>query len=161
MGGSQCNFYDGFGFNGAGKKIVISVRIPAVKRIYTLMNAYAPQPVGLATIEFLGDGGAHAEYQLIGGEDIRDFYQGAYQNTLHNRAPKVFAIEAFHCNDPGNCLGAAGTGDVTTGYQGIYNIDEQVYFLPPTFQSQNLVRIIITDTYNGSNPILLGMTAGL
>ncbi len=134
--------------------------IAHVGHVYTLINAYTPSTSQLATIEFIGSGGATITYPLIGGEDIRDFYQDGYVNVIANGVPNVTALNAFTCNDPANCLGAGGTGNVTTGDQGNYVIDEQVYDLPAAFETQDLVRIVFTDTADGSNPILLGITAG-
>ena len=41
---------------------------------------------------------------------------------------------------------------------GTYVLDEQDFNLGSTFAGQTLTEIIITDTYNGSDPILLGAT---
>ena len=160
-GNGACNFYDGFGFTGGGQQIMISAEsIPNVRHVYTLMNAYTPA-LGqqLATIEFVGSMGASQTFPLVAGENIRDFYQGGYANTLNNGIPHSVALNAFTCIDPANCLGAGGTGNVQTGLAGTYVVDVQEFFLGPKFASQDLVQIIITDTYNGSNPILLGITA--
>lgn len=77
---------------------------------------------------------------------------------MTNGIPHVKAVNAFKCVDPKNCLGAGGTGNVHTGLQGIYVVDEQDFSLSSEFATQNLVKIKITDTYNGSVPILLGIT---
>jgi hypothetical protein len=158
---SSSNFYDGFGFNGAGDSITMNVSIPDVTNVYTLMNAYDPASgVTLATIEFIGSAGATETFDLVGGSDIRDFYQGAYANSLTNSTSGVTAENAFTCTDPTTCLGAGGTGDVDTGDTGIYVIDEQDFTLDSAFATQTLIQIIVTDTYDGSDPILLGVTAG-
>jgi hypothetical protein len=39
-------------------------------------------------------------------------------------------------------------------------IDEQDFELGSAFAGQTLTQIVITDTYNGSDPILLGATVG-
>ncbi len=159
-GEAPCNFYDGFGSLGNGLSIEINVSIDGPTDIYTLMNAYSP-PAGVqvATIQFLGSGGASASFPLIGGENIRDYYQGAFANTLNNGVPDAEAMNAFACTDPGNCLGSGGTGNVQTGFTGNYVIDEQHFSLGTAFVGQTLTQIIITDTNNGSNPILIGLTA--
>jgi hypothetical protein len=77
---------------------------------------------------------------------------------LTNGIPGTFALNAFKCDDPVNCLGAGGTGDVYTGSQGLYVVDEQVFALDPAFAAQAMDRITITDTNNGSTPILLAVT---
>jgi hypothetical protein len=155
-----CNFYQGFGSSGSGETLTINVSIANVGHVYSLMNAYDPGATQLATIEFIGSAGATATFPLIGGEVIRDFYQGNFVNSLTNGVPNVMALNAFTCVDPTNCIGGGGTGDVNTGATGTYVIDEQAYTLPAAFQTQNLLQIVITDTHNGSNPILLGLTAG-
>jgi hypothetical protein len=124
------------------------------------MNAYAPAPgAQVATIEFVGEGGATNKFALVAGQNIRDFYHGDYANTLTNGIAGVRALNAFKCSDPHTCLGAGGTGNVNTGDTGSYRIDEQEFTLSSEFASQKLVRIILTDTHNGSDPILLGITA--
>jgi hypothetical protein len=156
--GGVCNFYDGF--TGSGSSITINVSIADVTNFYTLMNAYAPiAGQQLATIEFIGSLGATETFALVAGEDIRDFYQGSYANSLSGGVSGVTTENAFTCSDPSNCLGAAATGNVNTGLQGTYHIDEQDYSLAPAFADQTLTQIVVTDTYSGSTPILLGMTA--
>jgi len=94
----------------------MDVSISSPTDIYTLMNAYSPPPgVQLATIEFVGTGGASLTYPLIAGQDIRDFAQGGFANTLTNGVDGVEALNAFSCVDPTNCLGFGGTGNVKTG----------------------------------------------
>jgi hypothetical protein len=41
---------------------------------------------------------------------------------------------------------------------GTYVLDEQTFDLGATFAGQTLTEIILTDTHNGSDPILLGAT---
>ena len=159
-GKGACNFYDAFGFSGSGKSITIDVSIPHVAHVYTLMNAYAPAPgEQLATIEFVGSLGASEAFPLVAGDDIRDFYHGEFANSLNNGISGVKAVNAFECVDPATCLGAGGTGNVVTGFPGVYVIDEQEFDLDDAFKTQDLVKIVITDTYDGSDPNLLGITA--
>jgi IPT/TIG domain-containing protein len=159
-GTGACNFNDAFGYGGSGQSITIDVSIPKVTHVYTLMNAYGP-PAGekIATIKFVGSKGATQTFSLISGENIRDFYQGGYTNTLNNGVLGVSAMNAFTCVSPNNCLGAGGTGDVGTGEAGTYEVDEQEFVLSAPFATQNLTQIVITDTLDGTVPILLGITA--
>ena len=157
---APCNYYDAFGINGAGKSISINTSIANVGHVYSLIDAWYPSTSQLASIQFLGSAGATATFPLIGGEDIRDYYQGSYANTLNNGIPGVQALNALTCVAPTQCLGSAGIGNVNTGPGGTYVVDEQAYTLPAAFQTQNLVKIVFTDTFNGSNPILMGLTAG-
>jgi hypothetical protein len=112
--------------------------------------AYRPAATQLATIEFVGTGGTSLTFSLIGGNNIRDFYQGAFTNLLTNTVPGVNAENAFTCSDPSTCHGAGGTGNVTTGLAGTYVLDEQDFNLGSTFTGQTLTEII-TDTHNGSD----------
>jgi hypothetical protein len=155
-----CNFNDALGGNGLGKSLPIDVAIPHATHVFTLMNAYAPTAgAPIAIIQFFGSRGATQTFPLIAGQNIRDFYHGSFANTLSNGIPGAHAVNAFHCDDPNTCLGAGGTGNVTTGSPGLYVVDEQAFTLKPEFAVQTLVRITITDTHNGSTPILLGITA--
>ena len=160
-GNSPCNYYDGFGFSGSGKSITMEVDVASPTDVYTLMNAY--QPAGgqqLATIKFVGSGGASLTFALIGGQDIRDYYQGSFSNSLTNGVAGVQALNAFSCTDPATCRGSGATLNVATGLTGSYVVDEQHFSLGATFAGQTLTEITLTDTYNGSNPILLGVTVG-
>jgi hypothetical protein len=160
-GKAPCNYYDGFGFNGNGHSITMKFDpIPHVWHVYTLMNAYCPYAgQQLATIEFVGSRGATETFPLVAGKNIRDYYHNVWANTLDNGIPDMVALNAFTCVDPDTCLGSGGTGNVHTGGKGTYVVDEQEFFLSSDFRDQDLVKIVVTDTYNGSNPILLGVTA--
>jgi len=153
-----CNFYDGFGSAGSGMSITIKTSVKNPVYAYTLMNAYSPPSgVQLATIEFFGARGATVTFPLIAGEDIRDFYDGQYANDLTNGVTGVFARNVFVCVDPAKCLGAGGTGDVHTGRTGKYRVDEQRFTLS-ALDGETLTKIVLTDTNDGSSPILLGLT---
>jgi hypothetical protein len=153
-----CNLYDGFGFSGSGTNITLKASVANPVYAYTLMNAYTP-PAGvqLATIEFIGEGGASVSYPLVAGKDIRDFYDGQYENALANGVTGVVARNVFSCVDPTKCLGGGQTGDVNTGRPGKYRVDEQQFSLAG-LNGETLTQIILTDTNNGSQPILLGLT---
>jgi hypothetical protein len=153
-----CNFYDGFGFDGSGSSITMKTNVPSPTDAYTLMNAYSP-PAGaqIATIKFVGSGGATVTFDLVSGKDIRDFYNGSFENSLNNGVKGVVARNVFKCVDPKSCLGGGGTGNVHTGEAGDYRVDEQQYSLKG-LKGQTLTKIILTDTYDGSQPILLGLT---
>lgn len=157
---SPCNAL-AFGLSSGGQSVTLSVSIPNATDVYTLMNALMP-PSGaqIATIKFVGSQGASLTFPLIAGQDIRDYYQGAFANTLTNGIPGVEALNALTCVDPTSCLGSGGTGNVQTGNRGTYVADEQHFSLGTTFLGQTLTQIIITDTFNGAAPVLLGATVG-
>jgi hypothetical protein len=160
-GTGPCNYYDAFGHGGNGPSIAMNVSIPHVTQVYTLMNAYSPVAgAQLATIQFFGSDGATDTFPLVAGRDIRDYYYSGWANGLTNGIPGVRAVNAFTCVGPQTCLGSGGTGNVNTGGAGTYLLDEQQFSLNPAFKTQDLVRIVVTNTSNGSGtPILLGITA--
>jgi uncharacterized protein (TIGR03437 family) len=156
---APCNYYDGFGVSGSGQSVTLKVSIVGATDIYTLMNAYSPPPgVQLATITFAGTGGASVTFPLVAGQDIRDYHQGPFANTLSNGIAGVDAVNVLTCVDPTNCLGSGATGNVQTGRPGTYVADEQHFSLGSTFAGQTLTQIILTDTHDGAVPILLGVT---
>jgi hypothetical protein len=137
-------------FYAVTSPLVINTFIPQADRVYTLLNAYSPGTGAVATIEFIGDGGADQTNTFNGGVDLRDFYQGAFINTINGTTTQ----NAFTVS---NVRGAGGTGDVNTGLVGNYVIDEQAITLNPAFHNQNLIQIKLSGKGNGT-PILLGMT---
>ncbi len=159
-GTSPCNAL-AFGLSQSGQSVTLTVSVANATDVYTLMNALMPPPgAQIATIKFVGSQGASLTFPLIAGQDIRDYYQGAFADTLTNGIPGVEALNALTCVDPASCLGSGGTGNVQTGNRGTYVADEQHFSLGTTFLGQTLTQIIITDTYNGAAPVLLGVTVG-
>jgi hypothetical protein len=105
----------------------------------------------VAIVQFYGDAGATQTFNLQGGVNIRDFYQGAYVNSINNSTTEN-AFEIFDVQDGG------GTGNVNTGLTGDYVVDEQVYALNAAFLTQNLTNIVVSGNSEGT-PIVLGITA--
>lgn len=140
------NFWD----SGSILTIRTSVAHPTV--VHTLMNAYSPVAGDqIGTIEFFGSAGARQTVKLIAGQNIRDFYHGAWANTINGTtARNAFTIMGVQ--------GGAGTGNVQTGLVGTYLIDEQDFALVAAFRSQTLTRIVLTTSAAGGRPILLGVT---
>lgn len=155
-GAAPCNFYDGFGLSGSGLSITLNVSVANPTDIYTLMNAFNPA-IGqqLATITFLGTGGTRLTFALIGGQDIRDVHIAGFADTLNNGVAGVDAVNAFTCTVPTTCEDLSGAAP-----PGIYFIDEQHFSLGTAFIGQTLTQIVLTDTYNGSIPFLVGVTVG-
>lgn len=158
-GTAPCNIY---GFTASGQSITLNVSVASPTDVYTLINALSPPPgAQLGTIKFVGSAGASLTFPLIAGENIRDYYHGAWANTLNNGIAGVEAINAFSCVDPANCLGSGATGNVQTGNHGAYVVDEQDFSLGTTFAGQTLTQIVLSDTATGGGtPILLGVTVG-
>ena len=63
--------------SGSGSQLTITTSVSDVTNVFTLMNAYSPQPNDqIASIEFIATGGVSETFDLIAGTNIRDFYQG-------------------------------------------------------------------------------------
>jgi hypothetical protein len=158
------NYYDGFGFNGSGKSIMLTTSVSNPTDVYTLMNAYftsTPAGTPLASITFSGTNGVSESFTLIAGDVIRDFYDSStFIHTLNNGELGITATNVFSCSDPSNCLGGGGTGNVNTGAPGTYVIDQQDFSLGSVFAGQTLTSITIQDLNNSTTPILLGLTVG-
>ena len=154
------NYYDGF---TNGSALTIDVSISDVTNVYTLMNAYSPgSGFEIATVEFIATGGITETFELVNGDNIRDFFQGNSANTLNNTPISDPSAEnAFSITTTGTDGGR--TGNTSTGSSGTYNIDEQDFALSSAFASQTLTEIVITDlggARGGSDvPTLLGITA--
>ena len=98
--------------SGTGSTLVISnLNLPGVTAVFTLMNAYTPVAGPLASVEFIGSAGADQMFTLVGGVDIRDFHQGAWQNTINGTTTQT----AYQIN---NVQGGAGTGNSQAGLFG-------------------------------------------
>ena len=143
--------------SGSGSALTITTSVPDVTNVFTLMNAYSPNPGDqIASIEFIATGGVTETFDLVAGTNIRDFYQGNFANSINGTTTR----NAFACNDPSSCLGGGATGNVETGDQGNYVIDEQDFVLNSAFALQTLTSIVITNTSTeGGTPIVLGVTA--
>jgi PEP-CTERM motif len=125
----------------------VDIGIFGVTDVYTLMNAYAPQPRQvLASVEFIGSEGATETFQLVNGINVRDEFMGAYANTINGTTTRnAFTVTG---------QGAAGTGSDQTGAYGTYVIDEQRFVLPSEFATQTLEQIIYTYTGASGTGIL-------
>ena len=138
--------------------VTADVNLSGVTGVYTLMNAYAPQPgADIGTLTFNYADGTSVSDELISGLNIRDYYDGQYENTVTGSNVE----NAFTFN---NVQGGAGTSDVATGNTGTYMVDEQYWGLSDT---STLVSVQITSP-NGNNsagggsgsgtPALFGLT---
>lgn len=167
------NFYD----NGAAQftanvALPINVSLPNATDVYTLINGYfgallTGSTVG--TIQFSGTGNTSISFNLVAGSNIRDYFNsGQWVNSLNlSVVSGVTAANTFRCGDgsgysgaaDGACLGSGATGNVNTGNQGYYVVDEQHFSLGSTFLGQTLNKIILTNSTSNAQVILLGMTA--
>jgi hypothetical protein len=111
------------------------VNIAGATRLYTLINsAWGSIGVTNGTVEVFGTNGAYASFALVQGFNIRDHYQGNYQNVI---------------NDP---------TVVSTGYASGARLDRQVLDLPAAFDGQVVTELRFQGT--GANPTGAAFLAG-
>lgn len=111
------------------------VSVPSALRLYTLINStWGSLGVTNGTIEVFGTSGAYVSLSLVQGFNIRDHYQGPYQNVI---------------NDP---------TVVSTNYATGVRLDRQVIELPASFGGQTVTEVRFTGS--GSNPLGAAFLAG-
>jgi hypothetical protein len=78
----------------------VNVGVAGVTDVYTLMNAYAPTSgFALTTVEFIGSGGADQTFTLVNGVDVRDYFQGAFANTINGTTTQqAFSVSGLVLN---------------------------------------------------------------
>ena len=132
---------DGWAWNannatGANPRILeISVGVFGVDSVYTLMSTFwgSSQP-SRAQIEFVGSDDGHWIYDLWGNDDIRDYNNGVFTNTI--QAPTV-QVQS----------------------NASQRIDRQYFDLPATFLDETLVTIRLID--NGDTNVQRLFLSGL
>ncbi|MBS0190830.1 MAG: hypothetical protein U0573_02920 [Phycisphaerales bacterium] len=103
-----------------------SVNVFGATRVYTLINsAWGSFGANNGKVEVFGSAGAYAKFDLIQGTNIRDHYQGSFQNVL---------------TDP-TVVTSKFNNDV---------LDRQVLVLPAAFRSQSITEFRFSG--NGGNP---------
>ena len=99
----------------------IPVSIPGATRLYTLINsAFGQAGFNNGSVEVFGAGGSHAVLDLIQGFNVRDHYNGFYQNNISD--PTVFS----------------------TNYDGGARLDRQVLELPAEFATDTVTELRFT-----------------
>src|SRR5262249_2752008 len=94
--------------------------------VYTLMNSiFGTAGSDIATVEFRGLNGSDARFDLVEGTNIRDHFNGSFNNTIA----------------PGTPSAAFGSSD---------RLDGQTFVLPAAFATDTLTDIIVTG--HGGNP---------
>ena len=139
-GSNYWNSYNAGGTNPI--TLEISVGLYGVSEVHTLINTYwGRYDQNLASIEFFGSDGAYYKYELIGGVDIRDYYNGAYTNTI--TSPNTTEVWTNNAGSPSR-------------------LDKQVFYLPSEFLTEELVSITLSDYGSTGNQriFLTGITAG-
>lgn len=119
----------------------LPVNVFGVTEVYTVMNIWWGVPeFQVATVEFVGSGGAIYSKTLVVGEDIRDHAIPGFVSTIN------------------------GTSTVEIFANGQVRLDRQMYVLPSSFTSQTLEKIVITnlsqppDTLGQGQAFLVGVT---
>jgi len=107
----------------------IPVNVFGVGTVYTLVNSiFGELGNDNGTIEFKGTGGADAVFHFVQGTNIRDHFQGLYNNVIDPSIPNATFI------------------DPTTGDE--VRLDRQAFVLPSTFATETLTDIVFTG-FNG------------
>ncbi|MBL9120199.1 MAG: hypothetical protein JNL80_09830 [Phycisphaerae bacterium] len=122
---------------GNGQPTVHSfpVNIAGATRLYTLINStWGVYGVTNGKIEVFGTNGAYASFSLVQGFNIRDHYQGNFQNIINDSTV------------------------VSTGYASGARLDRQVLELPAAFDGQVVTELRFQGT--GLNPSGAAFLAG-
>lgn len=113
-----------FAVTGGEAVLTVPVNEYGVTRVYSLINTYwgAAGPDSFASITFDATGGLSWTKDLVGNEDIRDYNQAVWTNSINGTTTR----EWFN-----NGIGQ--------------RLDMQQYDLPAAFASETLVSITIRD----------------
>ena len=119
------------------KTLTVNVGVAGATEVHTLINTIWGRggTPSLAGIEFFGSGGGYFKKELIGNEDIRDYLQGAFTNSINNTT----TTEVFNVSGR--------------------RLDKQRISLPAEFAGQTLDRIVVTDT--GAQNVQRLLVAGI
>jgi hypothetical protein len=119
--------------------ITIATNIAQATNAFSLINTIwgQPGPNSYLSITFTGSAGATQTFNLVGDEDIRDFNNFAYTNTINGTT----------------------TVNAVTVDGGAHRLDEQAFALDSAFLTQNLTSITMTDT--GADGFERGALTGL
>jgi hypothetical protein len=121
----------GVGSVAAPKTNNFPVNVTNAVAVYTLMNSeYGKLGSTNGTLEFYGDQGAHASFNLVQGFNLRDHYNGGYQNTVSSNIMRL-----------------------VWGASKSVRLDCQGWLLPAIFDSQTLTNIQVRSFGNNPNGI--------
>jgi hypothetical protein len=119
---------------GSGQaSITMNVNVYGVTNVYTLINTFCGQggPNSYASLTFTGSGGATYTKALVGDDDIRDYNESGWTNSINGiMTVNVFSVAQDVWGGPGR-------------------LDMQNIALPSAFASQTLTTIQLVD--NGDN----------
>lgn len=136
-GGNNAWFSSVAANNGSGTvSVTIPVNVANATKVFTLMNTFWGQASAEDVITFTGSAGATYSVNLIGNQDVRDYNDYIWTNSIS-----------------GNTAAAWSNG---SGQR----LDEQTFVLPASFANQMLESITVTDSGNDvfSRIFLAGLT---
>jgi hypothetical protein len=117
-----------------GSTFIINTVIVDPTTIYTLMNsAFGVSGENIGSIEFKGAGGADAIFQIVEGDNIRDHFNGVFNNSATNIVANAFLNGSQDPNGPDR-------------------LDMQTFVLPASFASDTLTEIIFSSSTNAGDP---------
>ena len=148
-------------FETFGPLTITGLHIANPTNIFTLMNAYAPNPgstIGSYTFKF--SDGSSTGVSIIAGVNVRDFYQNPVTRFSNSFTAPYVQNDFIYTNRKGG----GGTGDTSTGPTGTYVIDEQNFDIASFALGKTLIEIDLISPNSGAPgggtglPILLGLT---
>jgi hypothetical protein len=114
---------------GGNSSFTITTSISRATTVYTLMNsAWGQSGANVGSIEFVGSGGENIAFQIVEGTNIRDHFNGGFNNSASNIVVNPFLNGVQNANGPDR-------------------LDMQTFVLPASFANDTLTQII----FNGSN----------
>ncbi len=117
----------------------ITVNVYGATTAYTIINsAWGSYGTADGMVEFFGSDGTHYVVTLVQGANLRDHYDGSYNNVIDN----VNAVPAFYVGD------------------GRARLDMQIFPLPAAFADETLTTIRFTSGADGASgvPFLVAAT---
>jgi hypothetical protein len=138
--------------NLTGGTLTVPVNIPQATSVHFLAASYFNPS---ADFTFTASGGVSETFSAVGLHDFNA--QGGPRNQSFafngSATPNVLDQTAFQVTD----TGAGGSGNSTNGDFATYGLEEYSFQLDPAFAGQTLD--LISVTADGSNPLILGITA--
>ena len=141
-----------------GAPAIVPVGVFGVTDVYTLLNGGGPNANQTgATVTFTGSAGATQTFTLVNGTDVRDFYRGAFANTINGTTTQ----QVFSVVDTGGA-GTSSTPQTSTannGLFGTYVLDAQHFALNSAFATQTLTGFTVTNGPGSENNFLSAVAA--
>lgn len=109
--------YDGPADGAGTRTLDVAVDVANPTQVYTLLGTWwGSTAPNIARVEFFGTGGAYVERWLVGGTDMRDWYQNVWTNTINGTTTvNVFAAPNIRLDRMAVDLSAAFAGERLTG----------------------------------------------